>query len=110
MPGRRRADARRGTSRSVRGDEDQLGLAAVEVLDPAVGQCDALLERHAHALTAPLRHRVAHGQLEGVAGVEGEGVVPGPWNAALLVPQADRWTGAVTVEADRVGVDVGIDP
>src|SRR3954453_23569889 len=101
MPGRRRAVARRGTSRSVRGEEDQLGLAAGEVLDPAVGQCDALLECHAHAMTAPLRHRVAHGQLEGVDGVELDGVVAGPWDAALLVPQADRRTGAVAVEADR---------
>ena len=92
-----------------RRDEDQLGLPAVEVLDAVGGQGDALLQRHPHALAAPLGHRPAHGELQRVDGVGVHGVVAGPADAALLVPLADRRPGAVAVDADRVGVDVGVD-
>ena len=81
-----------------RRDEDELGLPAVEVLDAVGGQRDALLQRHPHALPAPLRHRPAHREFERVDGVGVDGVVAGPRHAVLRVPLADRRAGAVAVE------------
>src|SRR3712207_8820662 len=40
---------------SGRRDQDELGLPLVQVLHPAAGERDALLQRQPHQLTAPLR-------------------------------------------------------
>ena len=90
--------------------QNQRRLSPVQVQNLIARKGYCLLQAGLGHLAIPLRHRHLDVQLQRMAGIRIQRIVPASWHTLLVIPQAHDRASRMPVHADGVVIERGVEP